>query len=607
MHPLVISESTQSTGLLRATEWRLIACRLEWLTSEQAIQRQHVLRKANALVDLESSKTPVQLYRTNRRLLGDEEVKPFLDSLVQARMAKTTRAVDIVDQSDQVSLTYWGAPLLSRHKVSGKLIFHSELPYSLVQPSALSRVREDLALTWMACALAAKANVPPQAVLVPMKSTERFTESRWAGDTQGALLYMQGMARLIPKKFIRLESVSATRALRDHILEPAVAALARQATSACFALRDYNRVLAHRALYERVSRESPTFLPLLHKYILGLPAYLQETDLTAELAYVDQGFDQLRSVLREQPFASKQYWKFLLKLSRGALKSLPHYERRPLPRFWQRPEDNEAPGQQEQPEPVKAALDRLAQNTRPLLALWLMGLEPEALSKKDVLKRWAQLLARLPVQTLAAAKTEQRRRLGALLQPLVISGTEVHRDGIQVLDWLREQGLLEGRPIRTDNLDTLRAAAHTWHQIRREGTEKDMWERQARAILAKSGRPADLAQAWGELVPAYDWEGVRIRPLNTPMALWEEHRSMRHCVDAYLSDCLEGSCRLFHLHEVARPKVRSTLELAIDERGWYVRQHAGPVNSPVPEHLLQAGQETLRRANQLSLKSASPL
>lgn len=75
---------------------------------------------------------------------------------------------------------------------------------------------------------------------------------------------------------------------------------------------------------------------------------------------------------------------------------------------------------------------------------------------------------------------------------------------------------------------------------------------------------------------------------------------MTHCVDSYLPDCLRGTSRLFHLHEVAQPRKRSTLELAFGAHGWHVRQHKGPVNSQISERLTLIGLETLRRARQPS-------
>lgn len=576
-----------------------MACSVAWLTPEEAQAKTRVLlfRSAVPIPEVPARADGRRAYRLRTPLLSAGQTTAYLDKLTGARIEAGTRMLTVRDTGSSTALLCWGYPLVVRDWRTGRLTAHPHLSQSFVAPGHLSRACRDVLLTLLAECLADEFNVPVHALLVPYREV-RVTRR---GDApvavrQGSLLFMQGLARLTPMQPGRGRAAVATRMLRDHLLDPDVARLARQATSSSFPLADYNQVLTHRELYERVNAQTPTLLPTLHGYIQGLPTELRELPGIGAEEFVRKDFDGARQALLQTQGASKQTWKYLLQVPRSAMKAFTYSDRV----FRER---NQAPNQ---------ALTHALARLQPLALLCRLGIPAKSLGNRVALQGLMSLWARWSPIAHPEVPLDYVRRFSALALAQLWqhradekAQTAVRREARNTLDWLVQEGFSQGHPRHGAPWAELAQRSEAWHQRDRVTREEARaaalyatWQKDAAAIEAKyaANRSAD-GLGWDELLPTFSWEGLRAHPLRTSQALWDEHVLMRHCADTYLETCWSGASRLFHLADPKRSKRRSTLELVRGPDGkWQERQHEGPCGHPPHPSLLPLAKELVRQA-----------
>ena len=93
---------------------------------------------------------------------------------------------------------------------------------------------------------------------------------------------------------------------------------------------------------------------------------------------------------------------------------------------------------------------------------------------------------------------------------------------------------------------------------------------------------------WPSAIDTHHTEIWHARALVTAVALSKESVMLTHCVGAggYASQCRDGRSRIFHLQPngiadddiAAQHRHATTLELSLDQKGWYIRQHKGYKN-----------------------------
>lgn len=575
--------------LLDASRLRLTPCRLLWLEPEEARAQKRILRQGRVepVAGAGSDQGSLHAYRSTRVLVPPEQVRPFLDELVRRRISRQTLPVAVSRGEQSISVTYWGHPLVTKDLDSGRLSVDPRMGGSLVAAGPLQLVRRAWVLTELVRALAEQFGVPEAALTTPW-TDESPAANKLATTKQGALLFMQALARLAPQGSLRGSATLVTRALRDHLLDPTVARLARQATRSSFPLAQYNQVLAHRALYQRVEQQTPALLPLLHAYIRQLPLTLREASSPALCEHVSVGFDGLRKALL--PSSSKQFWKYLLKVPRSAIKGLA------VPAPEHLPDSVRTPSGEPAADARHEALREVIAGLGGLQKFWLLGIPENELSRKKLRDSWERVLVRMPLQQLQQGSAEQRVRLRALLEHL--QKEEDYRGALRLLDWLVALGWAQGRPWKTDSPEQLRDLSDEWHLERRGQSSRGAWETQAYATLLAYGVPADLHYDWDTPVSSFETDGVSVRAMTCAKSLWDEHVFMNHCVDGYLEQCLAGGSRLFHLNLTANPRKRSTLELSRNANGWYIRQHEGPCNTDPDEQLAAVASLVLEKSKQ---------
>jgi hypothetical protein len=92
-----------------------------------------------------------------------------------------------------------------------------------------------------------------------------------------------------------------------------------------------------------------------------------------------------------------------------------------------------------------------------------------------------------------------------------------------------------------------------------------------------------------------------IRPLRTPLDLWQEARAMRHCAETFAEKCSEGEALLVSLRHGKNPDKRvATAWYARQDGQWKLQQVRGFANhDPAPDASLAALQLTKRLNSQV--------
>lgn len=114
----------------------------------------------------------------------------------------------------------------------------------------------------------------------------------------------------------------------------------------------------------------------------------------------------------------------------------------------------------------------------------------------------------------------------------------------------------------------------TWSGIERRSR---LWHGR---IWQAPHKQADLS--WSSALGPCEISGVRVIPLTTSRALWEEGRAMQHCVVTYATKCAMGGYRLFAL---VGEMERATLGIIEVAGRWRVDQARVAANGSVSEYM----------------------
>lgn len=163
---------------------------------------------------------------------------------------------------------------------------------------------------------------------------------------------------------------------------------------------------------------------------------------------------------------------------------------------------------------------------------------------------WRVSLLELPSGFLAEAN-----RMAWTKQSATALHTFLHVELPLVLDWVLEGG------IEFDK------------RLRRAGW--DAWQQRARHF-AHHQRLERTALQWCSAIMAWEQDNVTGLALNSETALFDEGRTMRHCVYDQRSSAINGRSRFFSLQ---RKRQRATVELRwLQDNGWCPWQISGPLN-----------------------------
>lgn len=150
---------------------------------------------------------------------------------------------------------------------------------------------------------------------------------------------------------------------------------------------------------------------------------------------------------------------------------------------------------------------------------------------------------------------------------------------IDIVDWLRAEGIAQGFPERNSTWTSLKRRSHEWHERTRE---------QRHLSTVQTG----LQLSWRSLIDEVEIDGVRFVALTTTEMLRIESRNQRHCVDTYDEECDLGGYLVFSCEE--QDGTRSTIGLHRQQGEWAVEQHRGARNKPVSMAAAAAGLKLAR-------------
>jgi hypothetical protein len=103
-------------------------------------------------------------------------------------------------------------------------------------------------------------------------------------------------------------------------------------------------------------------------------------------------------------------------------------------------------------------------------------------------------------------------------------------------------------------------------------------------------QPAKAPLAWEPVLPAFEAGGLRVIPLTSARALWEEAIQMRHCADRYIDRCARHDAALFSLQRHSGKRI-ATMAFVDNGKQWVPLELAGKANSePVLEVRKVAGE-----------------
>jgi hypothetical protein len=120
-----------------------------------------------------------------------------------------------------------------------------------------------------------------------------------------------------------------------------------------------------------------------------------------------------------------------------------------------------------------------------------------------------------------------------------------------------------------------------WAWLRRNWI---VWQEKRQHMAGQTGR------RWQSLLSEHTNGTYKVVPLTSSSALLEEAIAMRHCVDTYESQCVQGIARIFSIRCAETGKRLATLGiLAIGEGAWTIYDFRGTANRPVPAALRELG------------------
>lgn len=134
-----------------------------------------------------------------------------------------------------------------------------------------------------------------------------------------------------------------------------------------------------------------------------------------------------------------------------------------------------------------------------------------------------------------------------------------------------------------DILNWLRRNHNTAVPIKaRRLTRWNSWLKYARLDLHEREQ-AQRNVSWPCHTGDFELHGVRVRTLSDSLSLFRESRSMRHCVENYINECVSGGERYFHAEAQGPASIqRVTIGLRRVQRGgdvWRVIDVRGPCNA----------------------------
>jgi len=98
---------------------------------------------------------------------------------------------------------------------------------------------------------------------------------------------------------------------------------------------------------------------------------------------------------------------------------------------------------------------------------------------------------------------------------------------------------------------------------------------------------AELKEDWLSAVPPGN--PYLLVPLTTPHQLFEESKTMHHCVVSYIDDCISGEVRIFSVREASTNQCIATAELSVQSGQWKVVQLKGKHNRELMHRFLVSG------------------
>ena len=170
----------------------------------------------------------------------------------------------------------------------------------------------------------------------------------------------------------------------------------------------------------------------------------------------------------------------------------------------------------------------------------------------------------------------------------------IEEEVVPIIDWLRAEG--HRLPDKNSTWSSLKRRSDKWHEGFRRPEVRDNL-REAREALAGNENAA-----WESLLGETVIDGLKVTPLVTGMALYNESLEMRHCVITYAPHCVNEGWRIFSLEEAGG--ARSTLSLKPESNGLAIDQHKGPDNRPVSPAAARAAREVCRLYNQKCREAA---
>lgn len=287
----------------------------------------------------------------------------------------------------------------------------------------------------------------------------------------------------------------------------------------------YNEVVAHRADYDKLTRECPGLVPL---YAVLRDVLPPTGEPTARLRrhLIDAGL-------------SPATWRVIHHGNGRLLRLLPEFYRRPGP---------------DAAEDLMRIVDLLAPSTQPPLwfvrtLLYYFGNFGQRLdSYYHALRPLASSLRRLMAVTERAESPE----IGRI------------REGLYaVVTWLNEDQAAVSHP---------HACKASWRWFEREA---EAWE-ESGGYFARHD-----PSRWAAPFDQIELDGMAVVALQTPLALWEEGRAMRHCAPQLEILCRAGGTLLFSIRRPGRARPVATMRADFDGI-WRLTQVAACANTVAP-------------------------
>jgi hypothetical protein len=305
----------------------------------------------------------------------------------------------------------------------------------------------------------------------------------------------------------------------------------------------YNRAVHQRHHYEQILRECPTVL-WLYNLMDELQIALPPGDVVAAM----------RTTLLAEHRLKPSAWRYLLRCDYRHFLHLIDYIG---------PNGSTATRRQELGHWLRwvTALDRRTPVSPELTRL----LAHDAYGGMNRHGLIAFRTAQIHPGTMRAILDEaQRRQVAGTLDAFILE------DLVAVVTWLQTaQPKLDANQIRRG-----------WNYLARTA---DCWQ----ADMA--GRADLTTVAWSSLSSSMTHGVWCVRPITDAWALHEEALAMRHCADGYLTQCLDGSWRLFSVRTSSGKRV-ATLSIERDGSSWKIgdlRSFANGCVSPAMRELAQ--------------------